>query len=182
MTHHTTRGGILACAAGIALLATGCHVYKPNSPTPSTDAAKALQQLRALPSLEDTKMQVQNAMDEITTAASLVISSLVWLPVHGETPGNCEAPYAQTDGKRLFLPDLEAAAAQVSEPDWQNILAAAQRSAAKIGATDTQVMQDGPANHDVGFYGPTGIFIKIAYQGNLIVSGYTGCRLPLNTK
>jgi hypothetical protein len=62
------------------------------------------------------------------------------------------------------------------------ILAAAKVSAAKLGATDEQVMQDGPANHDVGFYGPAGTFIKIGYQGNLGISAFTGCRLPQDKK
>jgi Lipoprotein confined to pathogenic Mycobacterium len=182
MTPHPIRGGIIVCAAAIALLATGCHVSQPGSPTPSSDPAQAADQLKSLPSLEDTKTQVQNAMNQVTTAALRVIPSLVWLPVHGETPNGCGAPYDRSDGQSLFLPDLEAAGAQVSEPDWQTILAAARDAAATIGATDTQVMQDGPGNHDVGFYGPTGTFIKIGYQGNLVVSGSTGCRLPQDKK
>jgi Lipoprotein confined to pathogenic Mycobacterium len=48
----------------------------------------------------------------------------------------------------------------------------------KIGATDIQVMKNQPGNHDVWLSGPAGIFIKVGYQGNLVVSGYTGCRLP----
>jgi hypothetical protein len=182
MPRHSIRGGSIACAAAMALLATGCHVNQPDPPTPSSvTASQALEQLKSLPSLEDTKTQVQNAMNDITTAALRVIPSLVWLPVHGETPNGCDPPYDQTDGESLFLPDLTAGA-QISEPDWQTILAAAKESAAKIGATDTQVMQDGPSNHDVGFYSPTGTFIKIGYQGNLVVSGSTGCRLPQNKK
>ncbi|OBB34779.1 LppA family lipoprotein [Mycobacterium sp. 852002-51961_SCH5331710] len=59
---------------------------------------------------------------------------------------------------------------------------AAKESAQKIGATDMQVMQDQPGNHDVWFSGPGGIFIKIGYRGNLVVSGYTGCRLPRDKK
>nr|WP_318546639.1 LppA family lipoprotein [Mycobacterium lepraemurium] len=43
-------------------------------------------------------------------------------------------------------------------------------------------MDNQPRNHDVGFYGPTGVFIKISYSGNLVISGYTGCRLPRDTK
>ena len=45
-----------------------------------------------------------------------------------------------------------------------------------------QVMKNEPGNHDVGFYGPTGLFIKVGYRGNLVVSGYTGCRLPRDKK
>jgi hypothetical protein len=182
MTRHPVRGGIIAFVAAIALLATGCHVSQPGSPTPSTDPAQAVEQLKSLPSLEETKTQVQNAMRAITAAALRVIPSLVWLPVHGETPNGCGAPYDQSDGQSLFLPDLEAAGVHVSEPEWQTILAAAKEAAATIGATDTHVMHDGPANHDVGFFGAAGTFIKIGYRGNLVVSGSTGCRLPESKK
>ena len=180
MTRHTIGSGIVVCLAATTLLATGCHVSQPGSPASSTDAAKAAEELKALPSLEETKARVQSAMAEITAAALRVIPTLVWVPVHGETPNGCDAPYDRTDGQNLFLPDLEAAGAQVSESDWQVILDAAEKSAAKIGATNKQVMQDGPGNHDVGFFGPAGSSVKIGYQGNLLVSGNTGCRLPQN--
>ena len=29
---------------------------------------------------------------------------------------------------------------------------------------------------------PTGISIKIGYRGNIVVAGYTGCRLPRDKK
>jgi hypothetical protein len=77
---------------------------------------------------------------------------------------------------------IVATGADISEADWVTILAAAKVSAAKLGATDEQVMQDGPSNHDVGFLGPAGTFIKIGYQGNLCISAFTGCRLPQDKK
>jgi hypothetical protein len=39
-------------------------------------------------------------------------------------------------------------------------------------------MRDSPGSHDIGFYGPAGLFVKVSYRGNLVVAGYTGCRLP----
>lgn len=150
---------------------------EPGRPQENTPAS-VLAQLKVLPSLEDTKAQVQNAVSEITTAAAGVIPEIQWLSVHGEDIGNCESPYDQTDGKRVFLADSVAEGVHVSEPQWTTILAAAKTSAAKIEATDVQVMKDQPGNHDVWFSGPIGISVKIAYHGNLVVSGYTGCRLP----
>lgn len=182
MKRTTIRASAVAGVAAFALLMTGCHVSEPNSPTPSTATAQGLDQLQSLPSLEETKTQVEGVVAEIKDAANRVIPSLEWASLHGETAGNCEAPYEQTDGKRLFLPDAVAPSVDVSEADWAKILAAAKVSAAKLGATDIQVMQDGPRNHDVGFYGPTGIFIKVGYQGNLTIAGYTGCRLPQDKK
>ncbi|WP_343598784.1 LppA family lipoprotein [Mycobacterium sp.] len=157
-------------------------MYKPYEPTPPTEAAKALDQLKALPSFEATKAQVQAAMNEITTGASKLIPSITWeTPSEGSGLG-CQRPYEQTDGKGYFLPDEVAENVAVSEQDWAKIVQTAKEAAAKLDATDTQVMKDEPGHHDVGFYGPTGIFIKVGYAGNLVVSGYTGCRLPRDKK
>lgn len=185
MTFRITRARyrvLVAVVVAIAITTTGCHVEQPDAPTPSTDAANALDQLKSLPSLEDTEAAVKNAMNEITTAATKVNRSISWIPMHGDSTGNCESPYEQTDGKRIFLPDLVAEGARVSETEWTTILAAAKAAAEKIGATNVQVIHDAPGNHDVWFSGPTGIFIKIGYQGNLAISGYTGCRLPQDKK
>ncbi|BCP12373.1 hypothetical protein MINTM020_44710 [Mycobacterium paraintracellulare] len=103
------------------------------------------------------------------------------IPHEGSGLG-CQKPYEQTDGRAYFLPDEVAANVPVSEQQWAAIQEAAKEAAAKIDATDIQVMHDNPGNHDVGFYGPTGIFIKVGYRGNLVVSGYTGCRLPRDKK
>lgn len=187
-THTKKRTGrgpstTLWAATLAALLAvTGCHVEQPYEPTRPSAAAQALQQLKALPSLEDTKAQVQAAMDEITAAAGTLIPSIKFESPDAGTTGNCERPYENSDGQRIFLPDRVAPNVIISEQNWAAIAQVAKDSAAKIGATDVQVLQDQPANHDVWFSGPTGIFIKIAYQGNLVVSGYTGCRLPAAKK
>jgi Lipoprotein confined to pathogenic Mycobacterium len=157
-------------------------VEKPYEPTPSTDATKALQELKSLPSLEDAKNQVQGAIDEITTAASAAIPTAKWETADNADTGNCEQPYEQTDGKRAFLPNRIAPNVVVSEQNWASIVRVATDSAAKVGATDVQVMHDQPGNHDVWFSGPAGMFIKVSYQGNMVVAGYTGCRLPRDKK
>lgn len=170
----------LGCAVTVALSValTGCHVNQPPDPAPRTDAAHALDQLRALPSLEDTTEQLRRAMSEITSAASRLMPSITWQTPHEGTSGNCERPYEQTGGQRYFLPDQIAARAAVSEDDWTRIEQVARESAAGIGATDVQVVRDGPGDHDVWFTGPAGLYVKVGYHGNLGVAGYTGCRLP----
>jgi hypothetical protein len=172
----------LAAVAAAALAAAGCHVNQPNAPTPPTDAAKALEVLRSLPSLEDTQTQVQAAITEITAATSKLIPAITWETPHEGSGLGCQQPYEQTDGRGYFLPDEVAANVPVSEQQWATIQEAAKQAAAKLDATDMQVMQNNPGNHDVGFYGPSGIFIKVGYKGNLVVSGYTGCRLPRDKK
>ena len=78
----------------------------------------------------------------------------------------------------MFLPDRVAANVAVSEAEWAQIFQIAKDASAKVGATEIQAMHDEPGHHAAGFYGPAGLFIKVGYQGNLGISGYTGCRLP----
>jgi hypothetical protein len=157
-------------------------VSQPYEPTPPTEAAKALEELKSLPSLEDTQTQLQAAITQITAAASQLIPTITWETPQEGSGDNCERPYEQTDGKRYFLPNEVAAKVDVSESNWAKIQQAAKDAAAKLDATEVQVMKDQPGNHDVGFYGPTGLFIKVSYGGNLVVAGYTGCRLPRDKK
>jgi hypothetical protein len=172
---------VLARVLTIGVAVTGCQVAKPHEPTPSSEAAKALTDLRSLPSLQDTTTQLQVAVSDIASVAGRLLPAANFEDLHGGSTGQCESPYEQTEGQRYFLPDRVAANVTVSEGDWATILQAAKVAAAKLGATDIQTMHDQPGNHDVGFYGPAGLFIKVGYQGNLGISSYTGCRLPAAT-
>jgi hypothetical protein len=177
-----SRPLFIGAAAAIALAVGGCHVKQPYEPTPPTVAAKATETLKSLPSFEDTQTQVQAAITQITATASQLIPTITWETPHEGSGDNCERPYEQTDGKRYFLPDAVATNVFVSEPIWAKIQEAAKGVAAQLEATQMQVMKNEPGNHDVGFYGATGLFIKVGYRGNLVVSGYTGCRLPRDKK
>ncbi len=150
----------------------------PADPTPAGAATAALDELRSLPSLEQTRQQLQAALDETTAAATRLVPGLVWTVTDNAEFAGCPRPYNQTGGASAYLPNRLAADAAVSEEQWQGIQAATQAVAARLAATDVQVMQDAPGNHDVGFYGPAGLSLQLTYRGNLVVSGYTGCRLP----
>lgn len=155
---------------------------QPYEPTPPGAAAEALEVVKSLPSFEDTQAQVQAAMTEITSAASQLIPSIVWETPHEGSGIGCERPYEQTGGRGYFLPIRAANHVAVSEQDWAAILAAAKNAAARLGATDSQVMRNEPGDHDVRFYGPAGISIGIGFQNSLVVTGYTGCRLPRDSR
>ncbi len=176
--HPRRLTGLLPALAAVTLTATGCHVTGAYDPTPADDATKAAAVLASLPSFEDTQGQVQAAIDEVKSAAAQLIPSITWITPHEGSALGCQKPYEQTDGKGYILPDTVAVRVPISEEHWAEIERAAAQAAAKLEATDVQTMQDQPGNHDVGFYGPAGLFLKVGYHGNLVVSGYTGCRLP----
>jgi hypothetical protein len=177
MRQHRVRGFVGGCAVVLTLV-TGCDVNQPYQPTPSTDAAQASEELRKLPSLEETTTKLEGALNSITAAASQRIPSIIWINGTNDDSGSCPAPYDKSDGMSAYLPNRIAESVSVSEQDWQDLLAVAKQAAATVDATDVQTMKDEPRNHDVWFSGPAGVFIKFSYKGNMVVSGYTGCRLP----
>jgi hypothetical protein len=178
--HTPRRHPALAYIAAItiALAASGCHVSTPQEPATPSGAADTLNTLKSLPSLEETQTQLQAAMDQTTTAASAIAPGVTWTTDTNAASSECAPPYDQSPGRSRYLPNRIAANAVISEQQWSDIQRAAQQAAASLQATESQIMQNSPGNHDIGFYGPAGLFLKISYRGNLVVAGYTGCRLP----
>lgn len=156
----------------------------PYEPTPPTAADEAAHVLQSLPSLEETQRQVQQAVDVIKAAVGRIIPGVTWQS-NTDASGlrsQCPKPYDQSKGGYFTLPNEIAVRVPISESQWSQVQQAATEAAAKLEATEIQVMRNEPGFHDVGFYGPGGLFIKVGYHGNLVVSGDTGCRLPANEK
>lgn len=82
-TTRPWRLGLLTLAA--ALISTGCHatgpaasplpegVFNPYAPTPPEVAATALQIVQSLPSIEETRQQLEAAITEIKSTAGRLI-------------------------------------------------------------------------------------------------------------
>lgn len=162
--------------AAVALIATGCTMTQTGKPTPSVRAL-VMEDLMAWPSLEDTERQLQGAVDEIAAAASGIVPGIRFTDHHGESGITCTREYEGTGARARYLPDRTGEGATISEQQWARIEAAARAAAAKVDAKTAQLMKNGPGNHDVWFLGPGGSAVKIAYQVNLVISGFTGCRL-----
>ncbi|MDM2429419.1 lipoprotein LppV [Mycobacteroides abscessus subsp. massiliense] len=151
------------------------------APTPPTEAAKALEELKTLPSLEETKARIQAAVDEIIATTTQLVPSLKWQRFDDGETGNCESPYDQSEGKRVFLPKY-VSEVPVPEENWNQVYEIARKTAAEIGATKSDALQDIPGKHDFRFYNDTGTAIRIGSQKTAMVAGYTGCRLPAAKK
>lgn len=149
---------------------------QPGSPKP-TASSEIHDKLMALPSLEQTKSQLQGAVDEISTATTTIVPGIRFTDYHGESGLKCDGPYADTAARGRYLPDRAGEGAKVSEEQWARIADVAKAAAAKVDATSVQVLKDSPGDHDVWFTGPGGSAIKLAYHVNLVITGYTGCRL-----
>jgi hypothetical protein len=165
-----------AALPAVALIATGCTTTQPGTPNASPPDQIAAQ-LMAWPSLEDTQVQIQGVVDEIATAATRIVPGIRFADYHGESGLSCTGPYEGTEARGRYLPDRTGEGATISEAQWAKIVDATKAAVAKLDMTGVSVMKDGPADHDVWFTGPGGSSIKLAYQVNLVISGYTGCRL-----
>ena len=174
-TGHRTAA-LWAVLPAVALLATGCTMTHPGSPKP-TASTEINNKLMALPSLEETKRQLQGVVDEISTAATTIVPGIRFTDYHGESGLKCDGPYEETAARGRYLPDRAGEGAKISEEQWAKIVDATKAAAAKLDMTNVSVMKDSPGDHDVWFTGPGGSSIKLAYQVNLVISGYTGCRL-----
>ena len=159
-----------------ALLLTGCTMTHPETPKPAA-SSEINDKLMALPSLEETKRQLEGAINEISTAATTIVPGIRFTDYHGESGLKCDGPYADTAARGRYLPDRAGEGAKISEDQWARIADVAKAAAAKVDATNVQVMKDSPGDHDVWFTGPGGSAIKLAYKVNLAITGYTGCRL-----
>lgn len=142
----------------------------------------ALEQLKGLPSLEDTSAAVQRAVDQIAAEAAGIVPGLRWQDVGGDTVEGCGNPYDGTAGQVRHLPVRVAEAVVVSRAQWMQIEAAARWIAAAAGAPTAVLVRNSPGNHEVSFVGPAGLSITIGYGGTLAISGTTGCRLPASWK
>lgn len=167
---------IRAAALCAALLLTGCTMTHPGTPTPMA-SSEINDKLMALPSLEQTKSQLEGAVNDISTAATTIVPGIRFTDYHGESGLKCDGPYADTAARGRYLPDRAGEGAKVSEEQWARIVDVAKAAAAKVDVAGVQVMKDSPGDHDVWFTGPGGSAIKLAYKVNLVITGYTGCRL-----
>ena len=151
---------------------------KPTPATPTTESASTATDLHTLPPFEATTAALESALDTISAAVTEQRPDISWVDANNEDTGSCPAPFDATDGLSSYLPNRYAQNVTLTEAQWHDFLAIAQRAANDLGATDVQTMKDEPGDHDVWFTGPAGLFLKFSYSGNLVIATYTGCRLP----
>lgn len=182
MNRNRFRHNITGCLVAIIFTTiTGCHVNNPDSPTPTTEAAKALEELKSLPTLEDTNEKLASSIQELGAKISAIVPSVTWHWQDEPQQIGCGKPFEQSDGKVILMP-FYVSDVSIPESHWNEVLAAAKETAASIDAPKLDVIHDAPNNHDVRFSNETGTAIGLTSQANTVISGYTGCRLPAAKK
>jgi hypothetical protein len=172
---------MLALCAAVPAVATGCgsaadEAAPPSSPS-STSAAPQPLDLATLPTLEQTRKDLKSATDAIIKEAKKIAPGLRWRDLDVESATSCDPPFEDSPGRAVYLPNRVGDGAVVSEKQWAKIEGAARAAAGKIGAKGFEAVKAAPGDHDVWLLGPARMSIKLAYQRNLVISAYTGCRL-----
>ena len=176
------RLGKWAALGALAVALTGCQAKTASGPTTSETTAMALEQLRGLPSLEDTTAAVRTAVDQIAAEAVRLVPGLRWADPQPDATEACGKPYEQTGGQHTALAERVAAEAAVSPQQWAQIEQAARRAAANAGAPTAMMVPPPPGGRSATFIGQAGMSITVGYTGALTITGQTGCRLPAEAK
>lgn len=172
---------MLALCAAVPAVAAGCG-SAPNEAAPptsasATSAAPQPVDLGTLPTLEQTRKDLRSATDAIIKEAKKIEPGLRWRDLDVESATSCDPPFDTTAGRAVYLPNRVGDGAPLSDKQWAKIEGAARAAAGKIGAKGFEAVRAAPGDHDVWLLGPARMSIKLAYQRNLVISAYTGCRL-----
>ncbi|WP_025351880.1 LppA family lipoprotein [Nocardia nova] len=164
--------------AATLILTTGCGDMFEN-PYQNTDperTAEAAEQLTKLPTLEETEIHVEAAVNELADYVSTLVSGLTWEWANNRENESCDRPYDQTQGSKVKLKNRISHPA-IPDAVWPQVLDRARQLAEGIGATGVEVFADEPGNHVVRFYSLEGTELFVGSRGAVIGSN-TGCRLP----
>ncbi|MGE2833891.1 LppA family lipoprotein [Mycobacterium sp. SMC-4] len=174
----TRRQGGIACAVLVfALIATGCRITDPYQPTAPDDAAKAADTLTTLPSLEDTRTQVEAAIVTLGQQITAIAPTANWEWQREYSRAGCLPPFEQSDGEVILMPKY-VSSTPIREQHWQQAYDLAVEAAHSIGADNLTVFKDNPNDHDVQFTSDTGTTLRFGSQAAALITGSTGCRLP----
>ncbi|MEV6071892.1 LppA family lipoprotein [Nocardia sp. NPDC052001] len=186
MTLSISRMGIAAAlTAAVVAMTTGCNSVddNPYKKTGDTETAQAAKELQSRPTLEDTQARVTRAVEDLAAYASSLVPGMTWTWTRTERqPRACDAPYDQTAGKKLDLPNYITQGGDPTHggiPDavWPQVRDKARQLAADLGATHSDPLPttEKPGDRDARFYGDNGTVLWLSTRG---ISSETGCRLP----
>ncbi|ORI18479.1 hypothetical protein BJI47_20755 [Rhodococcus sp. 1168] len=178
-TDSRSRRWMTALTVATVLTLTGCgsdvldDPYEKSSPAVTADSAAILE---TLPSLEDTEVQFESAVEQLGAFVDTLVPGMEWTWIRERSVGGCSRPYDGTDGDDVKLKNY-VSAGPIPDAVWPQVFEFATRVATAAGATKVQTFHDDPDNHEVRFYSPEGTAIFIGSRG-AVISASTGCRLP----
>ncbi|WP_169813257.1 LppA family lipoprotein [Nocardia jejuensis] len=173
-------------ALSIAVIATttGCdEVDTPYKKTGPGETSDAEQKLRSLPALEETRAQLTQAVEELAAYASSLTPGLTWSWTRTDRqPRACDAPFDQTTGRQLALPNYIAQGGDtahgggISDEVWPAVRDKARELASGLGATENDPFpfEEKVGDREARFYGANGTVLWLSTRG---ISSNTGCRL-----
>ncbi|MFD6352208.1 LppA family lipoprotein [Nocardia tengchongensis] len=174
--------------AAVIAMTTGCDSldseYKKTDPA---GTAQAEQVLQSRPTLEDTQARLTQAVKDLAAYASSLVPGMTWKWMSTDRqPAACAAPYDQTAGRALYMPDYITQGGDTTHggiPDavWPQVREKAQQLAADLGATETDPLPitEKPGDRNARFVGNNGTVLWLSTRG---ISSETGCRYPAADK
>lgn len=174
--------------AAVIAVTTGCDSLDSEyKKTGTAETAQAEQELRSRPTLEDTHAHVKQAVEDLAAYASSLVPGMTWKWMSTDrSPRACDAPFDQTAGKKLDLPDYiteggDSAHGGIPDSVWPQVREKARQLAADLGATESDPLPttEKPGDRDARFYGSNGTVLWLSTRG---ISSETGCRLPAAEK
>jgi len=169
----------VAPVALIALLGTGCQVQNSNKPVESSSSATSpATSLQSLPSLEDTRNQIQGAIENLGQQLTALVPGIDWKWYQEDSGAGCSGTaYQGSDGQMILLRNYVS---NIPIPDdkWTQAMDLAQRTAQSLGVQSLTVFKDAPNDHDVQFSNDTGTTLRFGSRASVLITGGTGCRLP----
>lgn len=169
-----------AVAVAAVFTLTGCgsdvldNPYEKPSPAVTADSAAVL---ATLPSLEDTEVKIQSAVEELGAFVATLVPGMEWTWIRDRSPSRCSEPYGDTDGELVYSKNY-VAPGPIPDAVWPAVFEQARTLAAAVGATKYQTFHDNPGNHEVRFYSPEATFITVGSGTAAVITSSTGCRLP----
>ncbi|MGW4350741.1 LppA family lipoprotein [Nocardia sp. NPDC004582] len=186
---NINRMGIAsALAAAVIAMTTGCDSLDSEyKKTGAADTAHAEQVLRSRPTLEDTQARLTQAVEDLAAYASSLVPGMTWKWMSTDRqPAACGAPYDQTAGRDLYMPDYITQGGDTTHggiPDavWPQVREKARQLAADLGATEADPLPitEKPGDRDARFIGNNGTVLWLSTRG---ITSETGCRLPAAEK
>ena len=152
----------------------------PYQKTEPAETAEAAEKLVSLPSVEDTEIQVRQAVEELGGHVSTLVPGLTWRWIRSRSSIDCDPPYDQTQGQQVSL-QFYSASRGIPDEVWPQVREHARELAARVGATESEMFADEPGHHNVRFFSREGTEFQVGSRGAVITSG-TGCRLPAALK
>ncbi|MEU0540873.1 LppA family lipoprotein [Nocardia sp. NPDC005978] len=183
MTVKRKRIRLHVAAAAVLLTMTGCDraVSDPAEQTSRAESDNAERTLAGLPSLEESKAELEAAVLQLAAYIDTLVPGLRWEWKDSELGAECSPPFEKSQGVKLFLRHYTASG-PVPDDLWPAVAQRAKELAAPLGSTEVETFPEQAGNHGVRYFGSNAPVLWARSGAATVITSNTGCRLPREVK